>query len=80
MYIRILDPYFVSQKISFKDTATLEVLKPYRARFGENKIFMFVLNNDGAVNLPVTLPLFDNSSNYPTYHISYYQPNNNEVL
>ncbi|KRX10917.1 hypothetical protein PPERSA_12041 [Pseudocohnilembus persalinus] len=76
MLIRIKTQYFLPLHSNFLNSTVANIKKPYRADFGKDKLFLFVLKNEDTVNLPVSVPLFDSSySYYIPYQISYYQNN-----
>ncbi|KAL4493036.1 hypothetical protein ABPG72_020815 [Tetrahymena utriculariae] len=81
VFIRILNSAFTSFRTLFFQTVTFNIKAPYRSIYGQNKIFAFVLQNQGIVNLPLNLPnMTANTQNYPNTLISYSTANSSDSL
>ncbi|EAR82336.2 transmembrane protein, putative (macronuclear) [Tetrahymena thermophila SB210] len=81
VFIRILNSTFSSFRTLFFQTVTFNIKTPYRSIYNQNKIFAFVLQNEGIVNLPLNLPnMTANTQNYPNVIISYSTANSSDSL
>lgn len=51
-----------------QNSTSLNIIKPNRAIYNENKIFACLLKNEEYVNLPIVLPIFEeDDDSYPKY-------------
>ncbi|EAR82338.2 transmembrane protein, putative (macronuclear) [Tetrahymena thermophila SB210] len=67
-------------RMLFQQTARIKIEQPYRSNYGQNKLFMFVLQNEQKINLPLNIPVLEPDQSYPPTLITYSPLDNSEAL
>ncbi|KAL4493032.1 hypothetical protein ABPG72_020811 [Tetrahymena utriculariae] len=80
LFVRILNYKYTNMRMLFQQTARIKIEQPYRSDYGKNKLFMFVLQNEEKINLPLNLPVLEADQSYPPALITYSPFDTNQAL
>jgi len=68
--VAIHNDSFLNSRYSFVESASVEIVTPYRAKYNEPLTFYAMIVPNSGVSLPTNLPIFDSNKNQPNYQLS----------